>query len=154
MPKVKRIRPPKKRYAISCEHNGSRIDFVDKTAAELVQELHRLHSGVETAKCLTRFVKRLTHPAIRAFCTHMKLLDVQTHHESIEAAVREACRVNREIIIGLDLLEQLTNSKIDPLERLRFHMTYASTHRKRDFQQGWNGNKIEGPHDESVVVEG
>jgi hypothetical protein len=89
-----------------------------------------------------------------AFCTHIKLLSVQTSHADVDSAVKEACRVNREILIGLDLLQQLTNSKIKPLERLRFHMTYASTHRKRDFQQGWNGNKIEATHEEPTISEG
>jgi hypothetical protein len=151
MSRAKRIRPPKQRFPISCDHNGTRIDFVDKTAAELVQELHKLRQSVESAKSLARFVRRLRHPSIRAFCTHIQLLNVQTSHPDIDAAVAEACRVNKEIIIGLELLQALTHSKIEPLERLRFHMTYAGSHRKRDFQQGWNGNKIEVTHEEQAV---
>jgi len=73
----------------------------------------------------------------------MELLEVAPGHSDMESAVEEACRINLGILTGLDMLNMMSNSKIDSLENLRFHMTYASTHKKRDFQQGWNGTARE-----------
>jgi hypothetical protein len=130
------------RYPIRRRYRGVLYEFVDKTDRELVQEYQRLSDAIIRARVMLRQI-RSANPAIRAASAHFAVLtpDQSVLNDSKKLA-DEVCRLNLAFQDGVRILEKLSNSTIQPLEALRFHLTYSCTHKKRDLSSGWNKGAI------------
>lgn len=108
------------------------IEYVDKTAHELRIELQRVHAAVATTQMLLSRLPRALHPGIKAarFQLANMLRDVSALTD--DEAADELARLNYCMEDALALLNMLSDSKVEWLEKARFELTFGQTPRKRE----------------------
>lgn len=130
-----------KKYPLKQEYRGVVYEFVDKTMPELRGELTKFVAAIRHADRLMKPLQRFPNPVMRAVRTHINSIAPLTKFDTAEDLAKEICRLNLSFIEAVRMLDTLCNTTIQPIEELRFHLTYSCTHKKRDLSSGWNKGK-------------
>jgi len=112
---------------------GRYIEYVGRTPSELLPEYKRVCAAVDSCARITKTLLRSPHPAVRAAYYQLLNCDVSIPEPPTNQNIADAiARVSYTLEDTMLILAKISNSNIEPLRELRFHLTYGQTPKKRD----------------------
>lgn len=125
----------RKKYALSGVYRGKTISFVDKTEAELTQELNRIRQSVREAKRILDRNHRHKHPVLTCARTQLNIAVGYIDESVPDSADKVAHEVVRLSFILMDtehILNRLCHYRSPFIEGVRTVLRYGGAHVKKD----------------------
>ncbi len=125
-------RPPTK-FAVRYVNGTETVDYVDRTESELRQELHRVQQAISNGTRMLVPILRVRHPVIVSAYTQLRhvLADMPADAPP-EQVADEIARLSYVMEQTVELLDTLSNSRVNNLQEARFTLTYGRAPKKRD----------------------
>lgn len=110
------------------------VDYVDKTANELVIEYARVQCAVHDALRILRPLRRLRNGVLTVAEFTLRNALQSAKPDTPQAMADEIGRLSCIMSEVVQNLGKLSNSRTKNLEQARFILTYGQAHKKRDIQ--------------------
>jgi hypothetical protein len=130
------------------------VDYVDRTEPELRQELARVQQAVSDGARMLTPILRIRNPVIVSAYTQLRyVLQSLPPDAPPEQMADEIARLSYVMEQTVELLDTLSNSRVNNLQEARFTLTYGRAPKKRDPSVFKKHEQSTGDEPDEFVVE-